>query len=126
MFNIIDASLVTRESLERDFMLLSKSDEESAAREEAKETRPGTHMLIRCGEEECLIHAYWDEEEIAERSQLSNWGAIFKSVTSNKREYQIVNGNPIRVCYGECLQVQLKRCRNVYTSCTCLYTPLKQ
>jgi hypothetical protein len=37
---------------------------------------------------------YWDEEEIAERSESKNCKAILQSVTDGKKEYEMVQGNP--------------------------------
>ena len=99
MFKVVDASLVSREHLAviRPELMdqVAKSDQELAGRE--VETRPKTRTFVLCGERLSFWSgAYWDQEEIAARSESKNWKAILQSVTDGKKTYKMVQGNPVR------------------------------
>lgn len=102
LFKIAEASLVTRASFVNDpdnYYLSTRlvaSDAEMAAR--VGETRPKAHLMLTCASLGLSFSGggYWDAEELAERSESKNWKSILKSVTDGKKEYDMVNGNPVR------------------------------
>jgi hypothetical protein len=93
MFKVMDASLVPRSAFPEFAERFARFDQET---HREGETRPKTWMGILCGDMWVDKSSYWDEEEIAERSESKDWKAIFKSVTDGKKEYEMIQGNPVR------------------------------
>ena len=97
--NMFNASLVSRGHLAIIRLELmdqvAKSDQELAGRE--GETRPRTRIFVLCERSSFWSGVYWDEEEIAMRSESKDWKAIFQSVTDGKKAYEMVRGNPVRI-----------------------------
>jgi len=83
-------AIIRPEIMER----LALSDQELAGRQ--GETRLKARMVILCGELSFWNTGYWDEEEIAGRSESQNWKATLQSMTDGKKEYyEIAQGNPV-------------------------------
>ncbi|KAF7980748.1 hypothetical protein HWV62_36777 [Athelia sp. TMB] len=109
MFNIAEAALLTRGELMREdsevYARFMPSDMDTEARATFGEKRAKTHLYNAMQTVDrrhvWTTCAYWDDEEIRERSEGGegdeSWLAILKSITDGGKEWEIVNGNPARI-----------------------------
>lgn len=101
MFRVVDATLMTRDKFiselpgELGETRLYRSEQEREGR--PGETRPKHYVLIRVPRAawNIFIGAYWDEEELQERTEDKDWLNVLKSITSGKQEYEMVQANPV-------------------------------